>query len=62
MEYQTLFCTGKDIDTLWKIKIKELVGILVVMDHYVPSCGNYVMVSVGAKKQLISWYFVKGSS
>lgn len=43
MEYQTLFCTGKDIDTLWKIKIKELVGIPVVMDHYVPSCGNYVM-------------------
>lgn len=43
MEYQTLFCTGKDIDTLWKIKVKELVGIPVVLDHYVPSCGNYVM-------------------
>lgn len=34
--------TGKDIDTLWKIKIKELVGIRVVLDQYVPSCGNYV--------------------
>lgn len=34
---------GKDIDILWKIKIKELVGIFVVLDYYVFLCGNYVM-------------------